>query len=110
MKEIDNKLKIFICSPYRGDIEHNSEVAKYWCKQVICDGNLPVAPHLYFPQFLDDTDPEQRKMGLTLSINLLKNCDELWICSNTTSAGMYGELAAAIKYNIPIVDKSITNI
>lgn len=29
MKEIDNKLKIFICSPYRGNIEHNSEVAKY---------------------------------------------------------------------------------
>lgn len=105
MKEIDNKLKIFICSPYRGDIEHNSEVAKYWCKQVISEGNIPVAPHLYFPQFLNDEDNKERQIGLNLAILLLKSCDELWICGDTISDGMSNEIATAIQYDINVIDK-----
>lgn len=97
--------KIFICSPYRGDIKNNVEVTKYWCKQVIDDGNIPVAPHLYFPQFLNDDDSSERQLGLELSIHLLKTCDELWICSADVTEGMSHEIAVAVQQNIQIIDK-----
>ena len=38
---------VYICSPYAGDA-----------------GYIPIAPHLLFPQFLDDNKPKERELGL----------------------------------------------
>ena len=45
--------KIFICSPYRGDVKKNIENVKRYCSYFSYEG-IPIAPHLYFTQFLDE--------------------------------------------------------
>lgn len=45
--------KIFICSPYRGDVKKNIENVKRYCNYFSYEG-IPIAPHLYFTQFLDE--------------------------------------------------------
>jgi len=47
--------KIFICSPYRGDEKKNLENVKRYCRDAAYDG-IPIAPHLYFTQFLDEKE------------------------------------------------------
>ena len=51
--------KIYICSPLSGDYEKNIENAKRYSRYVVLKGLIPVTPHIYFTQFLDDKKPLQ---------------------------------------------------
>jgi dienelactone hydrolase len=62
---------IYICSPFRGDIEANIERARGYCRQVFDAGYHPVCPHIYFPQFLRDSVPEEREAGMMMGETLL---------------------------------------
>jgi hypothetical protein len=93
---------VYICSPFAGDVERNIENAKRFCRFAVKQGAIPLAPHLHYPQFLDDSDPDQRKDGLRFAIILLCKCDELWCFGNYYSEGMKRELDKARKKGIPI--------
>ncbi len=100
---------VYICSPLRGNYEENTKNAIDYCRNAILRGDLfgpailPIAPHIYFTQFLDDTVPREREKGLSLGLSLLSKCDELWIYGKTISEGMKGEISAAARMNIPII-------
>ena len=60
------------------------------------------APHLYYPQFLDDESPDERELGCLLGLLDLAECDELWIFGNRVSPGMERVIQYAEKNGIPI--------
>ena len=60
------------------------------------------APHLLYPQVLDDSDPEQRKLGLFFGMVWLRKCEELWVFGRYISKGMQAEINKASKHRIPI--------
>lgn len=91
----------YICSPLRGDMEKNLEKAHQYCAYAVECGVIPLAPHTIFTKYLDDQRPEQRVHGLTMGLELLKRCDEIWVCGPTVSQGMQGEIDLAAKENIP---------
>lgn len=96
---------IFICSPYRGDVEHNKMVAKRICQYAIEKNYIPIAPHLYLTQFLDDDVPEQRKLGMDMALDLLEVCDELWAYNTLQpTQGMAREILRAGQLGLPIRD------
>ena len=86
---------IFVCSPFRGDIEHNTELARKYCHQVSELGKIPIAPHLYFPQFLNDADPVEREKGIAFGIALMRFCEEVWVFGDVISDGMKYEIENA---------------
>ena len=45
--------------PVSGNIEENKKKAAYYAKIVAKAGNVPVAPHIYFPTFLDEKNPKR---------------------------------------------------
>lgn len=51
---------VYICSPLSGDLEGNQEKAVRYCRFAVDAGYIPIAPHLYFPQFMDDANPRER--------------------------------------------------
>ena len=55
---------VYIASPYAGDVQSNTEAAKSYCRAALEEGVVPIAPHLLFPQFLEDNDPAERNLGL----------------------------------------------
>ena len=57
--------------------------------------------HLHYPQFMDDSDREQRELGLFFALVLLGKCDELWVFDKP-SEGMAREIAKAKKRGMPI--------
>ena len=94
--------KVFICSPYRGDIEKNTKIARDFGRLAAKCDYVPVIPHLVFPQFLDDNDPQERILGITLGAELLKVCDMMWVVGNKITKGMQFEIDAAKKLKLPV--------
>lgn len=82
---------VYICSPLKGDIENNIKLAKEYCKMALECNCLPIAPHIYFTQFLDDTNKKDRLLGMKCGMELLKFCDELWQFGEP-SEGMKAEI------------------
>lgn len=92
---MENKL-VYVCSPYRGDIERNVAYAKELTRAVLEYGYTPITPHLYLTQVLDDEKPEERKLGLLAGQNLLKHCGYILIGSKYgISEGMQQEIVIA---------------
>lgn len=92
----------YICSPYSGNTAQNTENAKRYCKYAINKGCLPLAPHLLFPQFLNDDCPDERELGLAFALALLEKADELWVFGIYLSEGMRREIEKATERGIPI--------
>lgn len=67
--------------PFAGDIQRNIESARRYSRFAIVMGCIPIAPHLLFPQFLDDSDPEERK---TLAYSLA-----MYLCPNVLKYGFW---------------------
>ena len=86
---------VYIASPYAGDVQANTEAAKSYCRAALEEGVVPIAPHLLFPQFLEDNDPAERNLGLRAGLELLARCDELWVCGPEISPGMSREIQFA---------------
>lgn len=95
--------RIFVCSPLRGDYTGNTLRARGYCAEVAEMGHIPYAPHLLFPQFLDDTLPEQRERGIAMGLAELALCDELWawVPPSGSSEGMAAEIDAARELGLP---------
>lgn len=92
---------IFVCSPYRGDVEANVRRAERFCRFVYEQHGVPFAPHLLYPRFLDGSNPDERHAGLMMGIEVLQRCDELWVFGEPT-AGMALEISAAIAQGKPV--------
>lgn len=101
--------KVYICSPLKGDIQGNIEKARKYCRDALLnDGCIPIAPHAYFTQFLDDTNAIERVIGMECGIELLDMCDELWVFGSTISEGMRAEIDYFEEhYNRKIVYKQL---
>lgn len=92
---------VYIASPFAGNTERNTERARGYSRFAVSKGCVPLAPHLHYPQFMDDGDRSQRELGLRFALILLGKCDELWVFG-LPSEGMKREIAKARKRNMPI--------
>lgn len=90
---------VYICSPYAGDVKQNVRWAQAYCRFAVQKNCVPIATHLLFPQFMDDTDPAQRQQALFMSRLLLTKCNEVWVFGETISQGMASEIRKAESRN-----------
>ena len=99
-----NKL-IYICSPFRGDYETNTKNAIRYSAAAFAAGYIPVTPHIYFPQFMDDRNPVEREKAMQAGEQLLLRCSEVWAFGlDHPSEGMSSEIAIAERHGIPVRD------
>ena len=93
---------IYICSPFTGDVKGNTKKARCYSRFAVEKGYIPIAPHLLFPQFMDDKDPVEREMGLHFGRALMGHCQEIWVFGETISDGMDQEIKKAKRKNYRI--------
>ena len=93
---------VYVCSPYAGDTERNVARARRYSRFAVTKGCIPIAPHLLFPQFLDDNDKCERELGIFMGVVLLKKCAELWVFGSRISEGMAQEIDRAKKGGMSI--------
>ena len=94
--------RIYVCSPYRGNTAKNVARAQVYCRFIYDKGFIPVAPHLYYPQFLDDKDPDERVAGMKYARGEINRCKELWVFGLNISDGMLEEIEYAEKRKIHV--------
>ena len=93
---------VYICSRYSGDVEENVKAAREYCRLAVDKGYIPVAPHLLYPQFMDDNNPAERKLGMSFGNALMDRCGEVWVCGDRLSPGMEAEFDRASEKNMTI--------
>lgn len=100
---------VYICSPYNAETEEertaNAALAEKYCRCIVNEGNIPIAPHIYFTKFMDDGNEVERSLGQEIGIELLKKADSMIVLirNEKISAGMEREIKyAANKLGIPI--------
>lgn len=99
----NNMKKVYICSPCRGDYENNIQRAKEYSRAAVEKGVIPVTPHIYLTQFMDDNVPEERELALKIGSELVLGCSELWAFGiDHPSAGMAAEIELAKVHGIPV--------
>ena len=86
---------VYICSPFAGDVKNNIKRAKKYSRYALDKGNIPIAPHLLFPQFMDDK--KERRLAMHFNYVLLGKCQELWVFGDEITKGMKIELEIAKK-------------
>ena len=88
---------VYICSPFSGDIENNNKRTQAFCRFALDKGNIPLAPHLMFPQFMNDKDEKERELAIFMDIILMGKCQEVWVLGDVISRGMSIEIEKAKK-------------
>ena len=99
-----NYQRVYICSPFRGDPQKNAELARTYCRVIstLYPHTIPIAPHIYLTQFLDDDDPKQREAGLAMGRAILATCQVVLVFGQIVSEGMRAELKEAARLGIPV--------
>lgn len=100
--ETDTKFRpiVYICSPFAGDRKRNVQAARRYCRYAVDVGCIPIAPHLFFPQFMDEDT--ERGLAIFMGNVLLSKCYEVWVFGDNVSAGMAAEIAYAGKKGKPV--------
>ncbi len=94
---------VYICSPYAGDVERNTERAKIYSRFAVIEKDaIAFAPHLLFPMYLNDDDPAERELALFMDIVFLGKCNELWVFGENITKGMQMEIDKAKKRRMTI--------
>ena len=95
----DYRRMVYICSAYSGDVVNNIRRARCYCRYAVNQGVIPFAPHLLFPQFMNEDT--ERELAMFMDIVVLSHCKELWVFGEPT-AGMQKEIAFAESMEIKI--------
>lgn len=91
---------VYICSPFSGDVENNVIKARTYSRYALDEGNIPIAPHLLFPQFMNDES--ERRLAMHFNYVLLGKCEEVWVFGDNISSGMAEEIKIAKKRKMKI--------
>lgn len=97
----DTKL-VVLESPYAGDVDANVAYARRCALDCARRGESAQASHLLFTQFLDDTKPDERALGIRLGLAWRRVADySVFYTDKGWSHGMHGALVNALSEDRP---------
>lgn len=100
--EFGHRPLTYICSPYSGDIDVNITIARDLSAYAVQYRKIPLAPHLLFPQFMNDGDAWERELAMHFNHVLLSKCKAMWVYTPKVSRGMRLEIEWAHQLELPI--------
>lgn len=86
---------VFICSPYADDPLNNERKAIRYCQFAVKRGCIPIAPHIYFTRFLNESSENERELELFMGRVMLTKCAEVWVFGQRITPGMEREIEKA---------------
>lgn len=102
------RVPTLVASPYAGDIAKNTSYAALACLDSLTRGEAPLAPHLLYPQFLDESIEQDRETGMLCGLAWLSAGFRLAVYTDLgISPGMEAEIAHAERIGAAIHYRSI---
>ena len=80
--------RVFICAPFDGLLSRSMEKIWWYCIFAKNHQYLPVAPYLYYPQFMNLSDDKEKKLAMLFAREDLKQCSEIWVFGETITPEM----------------------
>ena len=96
---------VYVCSPFRGNIDVNENVinARKYSRFTFDEKNIPITPHLLYPQFINDNDLFERNIAIhKINYVLIGLCKEMWVFGDVITEGMEREILIAKKRKMRI--------
>lgn len=94
--------RVYICSPLGGTVIRNMKRAEIYCRFAFESGYVPIAPHIYFPRFLDESNKDERAAGRRYGLEMMWQARQLWVFGENITDGMRAEIELARQLKIPI--------
>lgn len=95
--------RIMLESPYAGYTEANVIYARRCVLHALSLGESSIAPHLYYPQVLNDLIEDERMLGIKAGLAWLSVVDKsCFYMDRGFSRGMQHAFVAAFKADVPI--------
>lgn len=91
---------VYICHPFSSDPSANANRVQKICRWFTEQGYLPLAPHIYLPQFLEEGG--ERELAMRLCRRLIALADELLVFGEPTTR-MKKEIEEAQRVGVPVV-------
>ncbi len=103
-----SKELVYVCSPLgaptKEGVQENMQKAKEYMKLVSEKMHCrAIAPHAILPEYLDDSIPKERDLGLKFGFDLLKICKSIVVCGDVISSGMKSEIEFAKRLGIDVL-------
>ena len=95
---------IYISHPYSSNPQRSRAEVTFLAHRLALSGHLPLAPQIYFPEFLEEKN--ERDLVLRLCLKLVALTDELHVYG-FLSEGVRLEIAEAHRLGIPVVEGKI---
>lgn len=94
----------YIAHKMGDDIPGNRADVLKICGELLSPEVYPFAPYLVAFEYLDDSKLEQREAGMKMNDFFFEKrmIDEVLLCGEYVSKGMFHEIELALMYNIPI--------
>ncbi len=87
---------VFIISPWQNGTPRNRRYLREAVAYCFAQGFAPIAPHGFYPQYLDDKDSDQRIVGIACGHKLLEAADFGLVFGDLgLSVGMYQDIGIA---------------
>ena len=96
---------VYICSPYSGDVDRNTEKARRYCRFAVDQGAIPLAAHMLLPQFMSET--KERDLALFMDMVLMGKCEQVWVFGEKISSGMAAEIAKRLGVKVDEADNIV---
>ena len=98
---------VYICSRFAGkdeeEVKEHILAARRFSRFAYYRQAIPITPHLMYPQFLRDSIPLERELGIRSGLKILRRCDELWVFAvDGISSGMRREIQEAVHRKIRV--------
>ena len=94
---------VYVCSPYRGNVDENVINARKYSRFTFDEKNIPITPHLLYPQFINDNDLFERNIAIhKINYVLIGLCKEMWVFGDVITEGMDREILIAKKRKMRI--------
>lgn len=98
--------RVYVCHPFLDDLAANTLRVRDLCADLVRQGYLPLAPHLFLSHILDEAT--RREVAMRLCLELLDDCDEVRVYGADLTAEMREEIARAeargleVRYDYPL--------
>ena len=102
MQEYGLWKRVYICAPYDGENTRSREKIWGYCLFARERPYAPIAPFLYYPQFMPESYEKEMQLMRSLALRDLLTCEEIWVFGNKVTPEMENEISCASSHGLNI--------
>ena len=95
--------RVYICAPFDGRDTRSHEKLWWYCKFALEHGCIPVAPDMYYPEFMHSEFSEhQKELARRFALKDVSICREIWVFGDKLTPDIKKKLQVAVRYGINV--------